>query len=262
MEKKLLLRRCETNECPSVDYFSTLCTDNDGLCFSLKKNYCFKKHSNSSSIVGSCNGILCLEDFYNTGNTVLWNPVTDELKSLPPSSIVCPPDSDSTSFFAGGFVFDARSEDYKVLRHVLNGFAYDDGSYKSTLIQAELYSLKNDSWRRIVKPEEYQWPWDSLPISLNGSCYWEAFDCVISFNFADEVFSSLPLPGTKKCRRLLFDMDGKLGSFVITHKKSVYRDRDFEAVKEKRFDILLWESNKWCWSEVDSFVVEDGIRPL
>ncbi|KAL3629184.1 hypothetical protein CASFOL_026406 [Castilleja foliolosa] len=254
---KLLLRRCVTNECPSVDYFSMLCTDNDGLSFSLKKNYCFRKHSKyPSSIVGSCNGILCLEDTYEMGNTFLWNPVTDELKSLPPSSIVCPPDSDSTSFFAGGFVFDASSEDYKVLRHVLNDFEYDDGSYKSTLIQAELYSLKNDSWRPIVKPKKYQWPWDSLPISLNGSCYWEGFDCVISFNFADEVFSSFPLPGTKKCRRLLFDMDGKLGSFVIWHKKSVYQ----EAVKEMSFDIWLWESNKWC--KVDSFVVEDGTRPL
>ncbi|KAL3641680.1 hypothetical protein CASFOL_012499 [Castilleja foliolosa] len=255
---KLLLRRCQTNECPSVDYFSKLCTENDdkdGLRFSLKENYCFRKHSKyPSSIVGSCKGILCLEDFYKTGNIVLWNPVTDELKSLPPSSIECPPDSDSTSFFTGGFVFDARSEDFKVLRHVLNGFAYDDGSYKSTLIQAELYSLKNDSWRRIVKPEEYQWPRSSLPISLNGSCYWKAFDCVVSFNFAEEVFSSLPLPGTNKCNRLLFDMDGKLGSFVIT--------RDLEAVKQKRFDILLWESNKWRWSKVYSFVVKDGIRPL
>ncbi|KAL3629189.1 hypothetical protein CASFOL_026411 [Castilleja foliolosa] len=259
MDKKLLLRRYETNEGSDVNYFSTLYTDNNGRSFSVKKNYCFTnhlhKHSYPSSIVGSCNGILCLVDNYEKGNTVLWNPATDELKSLPPSSIECPPDAAYTKFTTRGFGFDARSEDYKVLRHVTNGLVYDDDSYKATIVQSELYSLKNDSWRPLVNPVKHPWPWSEImySTSLNGSCYWYAYDCVLSFNFADEVFSCLPLPGPRPSEYLFCDIDGSTLGLIVF---SGY------APERKRLDIWVWKSNEWCWSNVDSFMVEDVRSPL
>ncbi|KAL3629187.1 hypothetical protein CASFOL_026409 [Castilleja foliolosa] len=248
-DNKILLRRCQTNNGSNVDYFSTLSTDNNG--FSLKKNYCFtnlEKLKYPSFIVGSCNGILCLVDNYE--NTVLWNPVTDELKSLPPSSIECPPGAGYIRSPPRGFGFDARSEDYKALRFV------HGGSYDSMIIQTEIYSLKNDSWRPIVNPVMDPSSWSLFSTYLNGSCYWDVFeDCVLSYNFADEMFSCLPLPGTEPCSHIFFDIDGwTLGSIVYP----IYTDHTYR----KKFDMWVWKSNEWCWSQVDSFVVENVKWPL
>ncbi|KAL3645682.1 hypothetical protein CASFOL_010862 [Castilleja foliolosa] len=268
-DEKLLLRRrrldgnTNTNEGKNVSYFSILGTDNNGSHFSLEKNYCLANHrfdmqSMRSRIVGSCNGIICLNDDYQLGNIVLWNPLTDELKYLPPTSIDLPAKAPYILFGHSVFGFDPRSDDYKVLRFVENGML---SNYR-TENHFEVYSLKNDSWKQIINPVKFRYPCrDPLEISsftLNGSCYWETDNRILCFDFADEVFSYLPLPPIQEksqieedIERCLVGIDGStLGLIVRPHRS------------ERNFCLWVWESKEWCWSKVDSFKVRDGVRVL
>ncbi|KAL3628859.1 hypothetical protein CASFOL_027905 [Castilleja foliolosa] len=262
---KLLLRRLYRGEVnPSGGYyFSMLSTDdnnNNGPCFPLEKNYDFETHKpvvqNLHSkkwpdIAGSCNGIVCLAFF--CGNNVLWNPVTDELKSLPPSSIECPSQV-TQAYFTSGFGFDARSGDYKVVRCV---FHYTDmpGEYTKDSCQYELYSLKSDSWRPIPEPGKDTLLHASSTSLNNGSLYWPLASRrkrLLSFDFADEVFSFLPLPiNTEEFEVKLFDIDDGSNLGLIAQRADLLE-------VSQRFDLWVCETKEWCWSKVDSFVVEEA----
>ncbi|KAL3650406.1 hypothetical protein CASFOL_006809 [Castilleja foliolosa] len=257
---KLLYRQHNYMNEGSDDVYSFFMLSPDhknGRCFSLEKNYyClpnhrFEKRSYPSRILGSFNGILCLEDQFESGNVVLWNPVTDELKSLPPSCIEPTPDVSNT-FFSSGFGFDARSGDYKVLRSVQHRYETCNGQFSESTHHFELYSLKNDSWRPILNPVDVVFPPLGLQTNVNGFCYMAFRTKVLSFDFADEVFSALPLPPVT----LVFFLCGIDGSTLhIIDYKALPMDI-------KRFDIWSWKSSEWRWSKVDSFVLEGVDRPL
>ncbi|KAL3649852.1 hypothetical protein CASFOL_006255 [Castilleja foliolosa] len=255
-DSKLLYRHHYMNEGSDMYSFFVLSPDKNGRCFSLEKKYClpnhrFEKRSYPSRILGCFNGILCLEDIFESGNVVLWNPVTDELKSLPPSSIK--PKADvSNAFFSSGFGFDARSGDYKVLRSVHHRYETYNGEYSESPHQYELYSLKNDSWRPILNPVDVMFTPLGLQTNVNGFCYMAFGSEVLSFDFADEVFSVFPLPPVT----LVFFLCGIDGSTLHII--------DYNALPMdiKRFDIWSWKSSEWRWSKVDSFVLEGVDRPL
>ncbi|CAL1365716.1 unnamed protein product [Linum trigynum] len=110
-------------------------------------------------VAGSCDGIFCIVDMNPTGgapSVTLWNPATSETKFLPDSA--GPP---RRSLFdheqVTGFGFDPRTNDYKVVRVMFFHEMYDDcNDYDLTweerntrLTYAEVYSLRNDSWKRL-----------------------------------------------------------------------------------------------------------------
>ncbi|KAF5736117.1 F-box and associated interaction domains-containing protein putative isoform 1 [Tripterygium wilfordii] len=93
-------------------------------------------------VMGHCNGLLCLHDQWE--KIFIWNPVTREVKALPfLSHIMRPICTESTSFRNFGFGFDHKTGDYKVIRFADN--YYDDSL--DSVVQVELYSLNNNSWR-------------------------------------------------------------------------------------------------------------------
>ncbi|KAL3649096.1 hypothetical protein CASFOL_005499 [Castilleja foliolosa] len=252
-DNKLLFRQRYMNKNRDVYYFSILHPGENGLFFSSVKkynllNHRFDNNSYPSRILGSFNGILCLEDESGSGNVVLWNPVTDELKSLPPSSIE-PEEDVSDTYYNSAFGFDARSGDYKVIRCVHHRY-FDDQPIRFTY-EFELYSLKNDSWRPILNPVDVRSLPISIPTNVNGSCYFDFISEVVSFDFADEVFSVLPKPPLSHVH-LLCCIDGS--KLDIIH----YRSKG----DRKSLDLWSWESRKGCWSNVDSFVLEGVKRPL
>ncbi|KAL3649099.1 hypothetical protein CASFOL_005502 [Castilleja foliolosa] len=253
-DNKLLFKQHYMNEGSGVYNFLMLRPDENGRCFSLEKTYClpnhrFEKRSYPSLILGSFNGILCLEDKFRSGNVVLWNPVTDELKSLPPSSIE-PSAGVTKTLYSTGFGFDARSGDYKVLRSVHHKSETCNGQFYESTHQFELYSLKNDSWRPILNPVDVVFPPLGLQTNVNGFCYMAFRFKVLSFDFADEVFSVLPLPPIHHVI-FLCGIDGST-LHVIDYSG---KPRDI-----KRFDLWSWKSSEWC--KVDSFVLEGVDRPL
>ncbi|KAE8700077.1 Detected protein of unknown function [Hibiscus syriacus] len=128
-------------------------------------------------------------------SVALWNPSTRELKTLSQSSVQRPPNLGYTAFgLCFGFGYDPQTDDYKIVRFVVN-YVVDDGYEDST--QVELYSLKSDSMTEIVVP--YEGPYGGVVFNtyVNEFYYWQALgdsgELVLAFDMADEKFSTLPM---------------------------------------------------------------------
>ncbi|XP_041009363.1 putative F-box protein At3g10430 [Juglans microcarpa x Juglans regia] len=146
-------------------------------------------------VVGSCNGLLCIFDYFETGNIVVWNPTTMELMLLPHAWDV------GTVFFG----FDQIHEEFKALR-----ICYVPESEKPHLPrywdvpvrlnrEAEVYSRSGGSWRNLVVDVEVPdlRGYDSAYVS--SVYFWLALNCtggekVFAFDVCDEVFRTTALP--------------------------------------------------------------------
>ena len=88
-------------------------------------------------IVGYCNGLICGIVCY--GRTIyLWNPSIGKCKTLTGTSL--PVKAADTFKSALGFAYHSESDDYKIVRIV--------GWLKQNVIEAEVYTLSTDMWRR------------------------------------------------------------------------------------------------------------------
>ncbi|KAL4388866.1 hypothetical protein GQ457_09G013450 [Hibiscus cannabinus] len=171
-----------------------------------------------------------------------------EFKILPQP----PPLVDSTSFdyLAGlGFGYDSQTDDYKVVRFVVNYFEEDSDVFEHNN-QVELYSLTSDSWKEISVD-----PYDSPPFNcyINGVYYWQATGSsghlVLSFHMVNEKFSTLPLPQTVDgFYSHLLDFNGLLGAIFYPG----------EGI-EKSFD--LWVMNE-SWTKQFSIESVPGVEML
>ncbi|KAK6134423.1 hypothetical protein DH2020_031855 [Rehmannia glutinosa] len=106
----LLLRRCIRNS-EGYDLFS----DDELLTPHAKLEFPFRSINSFLTIVGSCNGVLCLSDdrVYYMHTIILWNPCVKKSIILPKPN----PIYNSYGTFAQslGFGFDPVSSDYKVV---------------------------------------------------------------------------------------------------------------------------------------------------
>jgi hypothetical protein len=64
-----------------------------------------------SILRSAINGILCIYDWINPSEIVLWNPATNEVYAIPPNG--------AANYFLHGFGYDHVNDDYKVIRFVL-----------------------------------------------------------------------------------------------------------------------------------------------
>ncbi|XVF85202.1 hypothetical protein PTKIN_Ptkin17bG0099100 [Pterospermum kingtungense] len=224
-----------------IDYFSAL-SSKEGNNFSVKESIY----------------LALFEPESGYHKLALWNPSTRELKFLldvpyvgvPYPRCIRPPyDGIDYKFdFNGvGFGFNFISEDYKAVRFIMDNFW--DSYLRDAYVRVCLYSLKSDSWKKISAPYPspvYSWSY----IHMNGYYYWFENTCVVSFDFAHEKFSTLPLPKVgEPCFFDLIDFNGSLGAVVYP----------FEGT-EKSFE--LWVMNE-SWTR--EFIVGPlpGIkRPL
>jgi F-box interacting protein len=142
----------------------------------------------SISIVGSCNGLVCLHDQLEK-LTVIWNPATKETKvvlksNLPryPSVIDCI-----------GFGCDAKTNDYNII-NLLSPYDEPDSIRSEKMIQSEVYSLSADSWKQGDSPlcGTIDTCICGLNTYINGMASWEArvddWEGVLSFDMREEVF--------------------------------------------------------------------------
>lgn len=146
-------------------------------------------------IVSSCNGVVCLRYGHSTNVIVLWNPATRDTKLVPTSELY--PARRSCINSGIGFGFDAKNNDYKVVRvHEFFGIE----------VEVEVYSLRTDSWR-LVNDSSFQFYRHCFGSSayLHGMYSWLAFktrvgrpqeNVLLSFNMNDETVVSTPLPST------------------------------------------------------------------
>ncbi|XP_028962710.1 F-box/kelch-repeat protein At3g06240-like [Malus domestica] len=149
---------------------------------------------NDSSLVGSCNVLICLlldprpsecyPKNYDNSRLLLWNPSTRKARKLP--------DIDSFRFgpLFHGFGYDSTTQDYKLF---LGSFNYpNDPGWVA------IFALKMGSWKIVEE--------DHIDVSLvgsrrggcflNGALHWNQIDGsnkgtkIWSFDFAQEKFRS------------------------------------------------------------------------
>lgn len=162
----------------------------------VKLEYPFQNY-NEFKIVGSCDGLLCLSDYYGSYYAVLWNPSIRRFMKLPESG------SSVTKArrllqFDFGFGFDHVSNDYKVVKIVC---AKDDHR-RYVVHRVELFALSMGSWRSVCIGDLcYElYGFDSLPVFVNGAAHCVVFNlrkdcvCILAFDIVEEVFREIALP--------------------------------------------------------------------
>ncbi|CAN1841751.1 F-box/kelch-repeat protein At3g23880 [Linum perenne] len=186
-------------------------------------------------VVGCCDGIFCIAGTTRNANgnylhsMILWNPTTSEKKIIPPGpSHPCHSTHVALMICAEriGFGYDPKTKDYKIVRvlELEQSMTDDDDMYDYDpaefyhgtfpLVSAEVYSLRNDSWKTLnvpTYPAMGGWLYDTsahetigighqFDTSRNEKCYWfrrvespEAC-AVISFDMSTEVFELITIP--------------------------------------------------------------------
>ncbi|OMO97110.1 hypothetical protein COLO4_14882 [Corchorus olitorius] len=210
---RLLFRQLETDA--RLQY--SLCLDNKAL-HEYKQPPC-PNGGCGFGVAGSYNGLVCLVrdmGFYYGSTFILWNPAIKKAIHLPEPSVRY---SSLYDAFIG-FGFDSKTNDYKLLRLVVN--------VMNNHTEAEVYSLNANCWRRITyiapnytphfeDPGNYVNSFDELAWKnycangfvklawrtygnsfVNGSIHLLACDRnayrILAFDVSEEVFSEIPLP--------------------------------------------------------------------
>ncbi|CAI0394646.1 unnamed protein product [Linum tenue] len=198
--------------------------------------------SNSALLVaGCCRGIFCIVEMKHGGpDVILWNPATSETKLLPVSTALPPRRRNINDEYISGFGFDPETNDYKIARILFfpeDDFHEYDIAPRETLSDvtiAEVYSLKNHSWKRITVPDGLimeklssrvenidprdQWgDHDDSKKQSKRHCYW-FYACfahcfTLSFDTVEEVFEYTAITLPPVLRDDTF-MDSR-GSFML-----------------------------------------------
>ncbi|GJT14530.1 F-box/kelch-repeat protein-like protein [Tanacetum coccineum] len=143
-------------------------------------------------IVGSCNGILCME---NKGRINLWNFSVRRKLTLP--SYPSFRGSKKEPYVAFGFGFDSITDDYKIVR-----ISYSKDKDIFDNINACIYSLKTDSWNVIASPTSLLGFVDRNACFFNGTLHWVVYSkygdrqslSIMTFSLTTHVFGSFEFP--------------------------------------------------------------------
>lgn len=167
----------------------------------ISLDYPFKNCDNGGvGVVGSCNGLLCLQSYDFEHPLLIYNPTTQTYKTLPLLPISAP-FSYTRSVFNFGFGYESITRDYRCVR-IIRNYNEETSSYESDVM---VYSLKGDLWRKAATPSvdynlDYYY---TKSVFLNGAIHWdggiteneanEALPIVV-FNLKDECFSTMLIP--------------------------------------------------------------------
>lgn len=183
----LLLRRCIKGS-ERYDLYS----DNESLSRFASFDFPFRSINSFFTVVGSCNGLLCLSDDRNfhMNTIVLWNPCIKKSVLLPKPNMIY---SSYGSFIQClGFGFDHFGNDYKVVR-----ITYVD---LATQPQIEVYKLSSGVWQDVSDLAlEYFVCNRSHQVYVNGAAHWiagcmEFYDLIVLFDMSREIFRTMMLP--------------------------------------------------------------------
>lgn len=136
-----------------------------------------------------CDGLLLCTT--KDKRLVVWDPYSGETKWIKPR------DSDrykKSDYFALGFDKKSSCKQYKILRV--------DRQYTIPIKNFyEVYDFTSDSWRVLGTATDWYIPDYRRGISMKGNTYWLAkrmvkpeTEFILSFDFSEETFQSLPLP--------------------------------------------------------------------
>ncbi|XP_059284953.1 F-box/kelch-repeat protein At3g23880-like [Lycium ferocissimum] len=197
---------------------------NNNKDYTNHRDYPMKNTSISFSIKGSVNGLICLVN--GTKKLFLWNPSSRKYKKLPDFKI----NPKNIDDFIYGFGYDEIHDDYKVVRINNSGHLHD-------IHDVDMYSLKNDSWRRIDCPQSGVRLISSGKF-VNGKLHWASsaglgFErgwSITSFDLADEKWGKVERPCYRDRDGIL--MLGALGSNLSMICKNPSTHVDIWFMKE------------------------------
>ncbi|XP_039157329.1 F-box protein At3g07870 [Eucalyptus grandis] len=156
---------------------------------------------NRYALVGSCNGLICVSESSSDGTEralYLWNLFTRKHKAVRlPRPERMPPLSVGGAHVVLGFCFDAKSNDYRVVR-IIRYLGIRRRRFRNKKPRVEVYSFRTDSWKTL----ECEVPLlCHSAVFLNGNLHWYSFNgewggygSIVLFNVADEVFDEMALP--------------------------------------------------------------------
>ncbi|XVF52488.1 hypothetical protein PTKIN_Ptkin05aG0022300 [Pterospermum kingtungense] len=196
----LLIRRF-TDSPKKEQYFLHLSHESLDIFQTLKSPLKSRKNL-YARIVGTVHGLICLSDdiFGYTYRIVLWNPSVRRSIELPRPNITF--HEVGLYNFALGFGFDAKKNDYKVVR--LAYVQSEDDGFHLLPPKVEVFSVAEKGWRMVSGKGlecccvEATW----TQCFLNGRVHWIAYEnkmgslknWVLLFDMEDEKFRKMKLP--------------------------------------------------------------------
>ncbi|XP_049387372.1 F-box/kelch-repeat protein At3g23880-like [Solanum stenotomum] len=205
----------------------------------IPPNY-FMSRDISYPLVSSCNGLLCM--VYNF-TIFIWNPAIRKYKTVqkPDHYVSMLYGYESTLY---GFAYDSSCDDYKII-------AIFEINAKDSHYIVGIYSVNNESWKKIDSvPTGYRL-FDENPVSLdgtinmmatrsgqeNGNSVFNKF-VIISLFVADEKFVVMSVPLQYHGNRM------KLYNFANRLYLSVFVEMDFLVCSLEK------DGERWTWTNV------------
>ncbi|KAK8549134.1 hypothetical protein V6N11_017829 [Hibiscus sabdariffa] len=211
----------------------------------------FDYNAADSAVVGSCNGLICVQLFYHGEFDfyfVLWNPAILKYTYLPELSVS--EDDDLNT----GFGFDSTTNDYKLLVVGVD----KSGSW----IQPYLFSLNGSSWKRITAtPPNYAIGPDASMPFVSGALHWLGYQernagefshAILGFHLSTEEFLVINLPNNLTGFRPLGLSIMKYGESSIALSIDPGRGELHELWVMKEYGVVQ------SWTKV---LALDGFRP-
>ncbi|CAD5322244.1 unnamed protein product [Arabidopsis thaliana] len=156
-------------------------------------------------IVGSSNGLVCISP--GEGAVFLYNPTTGDSKRLPENFRPKSVEYERDNFQTYGFGFDGLTDDYKLVKLVATS---------EDILDASVYSLKADSWRRICNLNyEHNDGSYTSGVHFNGAIHWVFTESrhnqrvVVAFDIQTEEFREMPVPDEAE------DCSHRFSNFVV-----------------------------------------------
>ncbi|XP_026433097.1 F-box/kelch-repeat protein At3g06240-like [Papaver somniferum] len=159
----------------------------------LEIDYPFKARRWGMSVVGSCNGLLCVANLAQ--QICIWNPLTNMYKVVSSLSLDVLGCHGNILGFKYGFCYDSHAEEYKVVRII-------DLEYDFSVI--EVYVEGSNTFEAYTRiPFSFTFG-DVFGVLVNGNLHWignhrsGSGSLILAFRIRDESFAELPLPENVK----------------------------------------------------------------
>lgn len=179
----------------------------------------FADHPDSwTQVYCSCDGLVLVGD--NEGQKFVLNPVTREIRGVPPSPFALDP---SACFTMYGLGYDSASDDYKIVTlsyyDTDNEHGYDPTTDDySTEMFVNVYSFKTDSWKRVESsPYDHAVGHVTSGVFVNGCIHWLASrttdykSAIVAFDLLEEKFREVPPPSSVDSDKFVFNYLALLG---------------------------------------------------
>jgi F-box interacting protein len=186
------------------------------------------KYKRIYNVVGTCNGLVCFYD--NVRKYYLWNPCVGRFVELPSLW------TKGAFEVSTGFGFDAKTNDYKVVRVV----CYYQNDRPP---EVEVYSLATADWRMVTTamPPKCTLICRETQTFVNGALHWLAFKknddkrqhrFIFVFDLGDELFREILLPELTDYKSTCQLRAVYGNSIALFHKKPYLNRVDIWVMKE------------------------------